>query len=139
MGQPGRHRQAKGAGTDKLDLHHHATSRLYRHPIQSGPRPHHAIVTPPVHRETGRIAAALLLPIMAGWRWGGKVIESRRETFRRLAIHHRSGWLVVPIAGPERWPDLGAESAYHRRMAESYDFAARYPCLPVAPDPLEPR
>jgi hypothetical protein len=27
---------------------------------------------------------------------------------------------------------------HYRRLAEKYDFAARYPWLPVAPDPPEP-
>ncbi len=85
------------------------------------------------------IAVVLEIPIVAGWWWFRTVVETRRVAFRRSALFHRSSWIFMPNPAPERWPDFPALSEYHRSLAEKYDFAARYPWLPVRPDPPEPK
>jgi hypothetical protein len=70
----------------------------------------------------------------------GITIE-RRERFRWIAVHHRA---AVPQHIPGIMP-LGMEDKdwrlieWHESMARKYEHAARYPWLPVAPDPPEPR
>jgi hypothetical protein len=34
---------------------------------------------------------------------------------------------------------VGREADYHDALAAKYEFAARYPLLPVWPDPTDPR
>jgi hypothetical protein len=70
----------------------------------------------------------------------GITIE-RRERSRWIAAHHRA---AVPKLLPRIKP-FGMEDKrwrlleWHGSMARKYEHAARYPWLPVAPDPPEPR
>jgi hypothetical protein len=69
----------------------------------------------------------------------GITIE-RHERFRWIAVHHRD---VVPKHIP-RIRSSGMEDKHwgliewHESVARNYEHAARYPWLPVAPDPPEP-
>jgi hypothetical protein len=72
------------------------------------------------------------------------LLLERRERFARLARQHSSAppvtWPTCATPGVvERqrfWSKLSA--AWHAEMAQKYQHAARYPWLPVAPDPPEP-
>jgi hypothetical protein len=70
----------------------------------------------------------------------GITIE-RSERFRWIAIHHRA-WVPkhVPPIKPFGMEDKDWRLIeWHELMARKYAHAARYPWLPVAPDPPEPR
>jgi hypothetical protein len=58
------------------------------------------------------------------------VALSRR--YERESMVHWLLRMVFEVEGNNRCV------AYHERMGEKYDRAARYPFLPVAPDPPEP-
>jgi hypothetical protein len=64
----------------------------------------------------------------------------RHERFRWIAVHHRG---EVPQHLPRIKPS-GMEDKrwrlfeWHESMARKYEHAARYPWLPVEPDPPEP-
>jgi hypothetical protein len=62
----------------------------------------------------------------------GQVLSSSRSLPRSLQLHVYDGngttWTVRP-----------SNATYYAMMREKYDRAARYPFLPVAPDPPEPQ
>ena len=68
-------------------------------------------------------------------------VEWRAATFRQLAIHYRKDcdWFYVlrGLAEPQSGT-IGRRFAHQKAMAEKYAWAARYPWLPVEPDPPEP-
>ncbi len=83
---------------------------------------------------------------VVGTAFGSSVVLWRRaERFRRLAADH--GMFRVRVNdGPEcsMWFKVDGDTTspvrdeWRRALAEKYDRAARYPWLPVAPDPPEP-
>jgi hypothetical protein len=66
------------------------------------------------------------------------LIEMRRERFARIADRHLSVFLTpAQVRDPER---CSAERLdWHSKMADKYMRAARYPWLPVEPDPPNPK
>jgi hypothetical protein len=66
------------------------------------------------------------------------LIEMRRERFARIADRHISVFLTpAQVRDPER---RSAERLdWHSKMADKYMRAARYPWLPVEPDPPNPK
>jgi hypothetical protein len=67
------------------------------------------------------VAVAVLALAVGWWKQG----ERRRARFRALAIVH-----LIEANEP---------TDYHGRTAVKYMWATRYPWLPVAPDPPEPK
>ncbi len=75
------------------------------------------------------------------------VLYQRHRTFERLAADHRNAAMIArPIRiisrQPRRWIWMLLPSPYHERedeLARKYERAARYPWLPVEPDPPEPQ
>jgi hypothetical protein len=69
--------------------------------------------------------------------------ERRRSRFLRIAIDH-SHQAILRLSGntwsPLRMVEMQkAYAHYHDLMAQKYKRAARYPWLPVAPDPPKPK
>jgi hypothetical protein len=68
-------------------------------------------------------------------------LKGRGERLRLRAIHHteegEGGWVDQRVT-KEQIEALKRRLAYHQQMAEKYRWAARYPWLPVWPDPAEP-
>jgi hypothetical protein len=73
----------------------------------------------------------------------------RSEDLRRAAYHAYQGryggsvfgdGVVLRFAPKAGKPDITsvAKIEHHARLAEKYQYAARYPWLPVEPDPPEP-
>ena len=60
-------------------------------------------------------------------------VLARAARFRELAHYH--GTKVAFVSPPS---PLVTKTLYHLKMVEKYLFHARYPFLPVAPDPPEP-
>lgn len=65
---------------------------------------------------------------------GGETLRRRRANFRQEA--HDLRWAEYVEWHGERRPNV---AEYYNRLARKYEYAARYPWLPVAPDPPEPR
>jgi hypothetical protein len=83
-------------------------------------------------------------------------VRRRQNEFQRLAAHHKKERSLI-VAGRGRksgdieiWlrhdPSKNSwrlssvwKAVYHSRMREKYERAARYPWLPVEPDPPEPK
>jgi hypothetical protein len=80
-----------------------------------------------------------LVAIVAATMGIGLVLWRRSEEFRTLAKFHtrRANERVTPI-GPAAQGLVLSRKAYHSAMARKYDLAARYPFLPVGPDPATP-
>ncbi len=64
--------------------------------------------------------------------------DRRRERFARIADQHIAVFLV-PAQVPDRERRSVKRLDWHRKMADKYLRAARYPWLPVEPDPLKPK
>jgi hypothetical protein len=71
------------------------------------------------------------------WLFAQGLIRSdrRRYEFQREAFHHQY-WLSMTTNPAD--PRNGRLTAYHRKMLAKYEWASRYPLLPVWPDPPEP-
>ncbi len=88
-----------------------------------------------------RVRTLLVLVVLAGVSIGGCVLWQRSVEYRRRAdgyadpgyIGFMTGWSPAEV---ERYNV--ARKAYFAEMARKYDRAARYPWLPVAPDPPPP-
>jgi hypothetical protein len=62
-------------------------------------------------------------------------MQRRAANFRYLAAYHTEAWLAFlpyPVSHPP------ARATCHWDLAGKYNYAARRPWLPVAPDPPEP-
>jgi hypothetical protein len=100
-----------------------------------------------------RLRVLMIAVAVAGVAIAGVVgLRRRGESLRRMAQGHDlaarraadalwapPGWETNPGEGGQRsaipdWERL----AYHNRLKEKYERAARYPWLPVGPDPPEP-
>ena len=69
----------------------------------------------------------------------GITIE-RSERFRWIAARHRGGVPILPRMKPIGMPEKDWRLfKWHQSMARKYEYAARHPWLPVAPDSPEPR
>jgi hypothetical protein len=68
----------------------------------------------------------------------GLPLERRAASLRQEAARHSGDSALVSIEEMYN-PTTEASRVHHRAMAEKYYHAARYPWLPVAPDPPEPR
>jgi hypothetical protein len=79
-------------------------------------------------------------------------IRRRQNEFLQLAAYHKKEWSHIvgrvsddgvtwlrydPLKRDWRLSSA-SESVYHAQMREKYEHAARYPWLPVAPDPPPP-
>jgi hypothetical protein len=65
------------------------------------------------------------------------VAERRRQRFARIADRHIAVFLVpAQVRDPERRSAIRLN--WHSTMADKYLHAARYPWLPVEPDPPRP-
>ena len=61
----------------------------------------------------------------------------RRKRFLRIVDSHRSpDWRFLRHPGDTNY--VSTLARWHDEMQAKYEFAARYPFLPVAPDPPEP-
>jgi hypothetical protein len=81
-------------------------------------------------------AVAIVAVLAASW-----TLYQRREMYRRAAERHRMGSLWPTRDGVHRNESESVEAsrrAWNRKLAVKYERAARYPWLPVAPDPPEP-
>jgi hypothetical protein len=80
------------------------------------------------------MVAVAVLSLLIGW----GIESGRREgRFRTAArVHWLASFGRAPD-GPGQVTEAGLR--WHDRMAEKYDRAARYPWLPVEPDPPEPK
>jgi hypothetical protein len=102
------------------------------------------------------VAAVAAIGLMIG---GGVLLKHRRDYFGSLAQSHRkevesstargkalksrfgrtSGMTTEEIMHLQRDYDRMTDRAdYHASLARKYEHAARYPWLPVEPDPPEP-
>jgi hypothetical protein len=62
-------------------------------------------------------------------------MDRRRTTFQILVFDHRiKSEDVIPFHSPS----FERRKQWHRTLAEKYQFAARWPFLPVWPDPPKP-
>ncbi len=99
-----------------------------------------------------RLRTLLILVVLAGCGvWVVLSLRRRSEEFRRAADRHaetaamlrsaNAGWVNgSKRGGTPSYPATAAPDryeTYHLTMARKYDCAARYPFLPVAPDPPE--
>ncbi len=84
-----------------------------------------------VRRMMVAVAVASLALGLSQWmrRRSGRFDEIHRR-------HVRASFEIAYSSGP--WSDKEARMTYHWRMITKYERAARYPFLPVAPDPPEP-
>lgn len=82
------------------------------------------------------ILVAVVGLLVAIWTEG----ERRRQRFRdRVRDYaHSAIYLRLHAILDNRPPDP-VRSAWFKAMQEKYEFAARYPWLPVSPDPPEPK
>jgi hypothetical protein len=62
--------------------------------------------------------------------------RSRSARFREIRDRHRAAMIVGFEAPGEAAP--AARLDWHRAIERKYEYAARHPWLPVAPDPPEP-
>jgi hypothetical protein len=81
---------------------------------------------------------------------GGYRLKHRRDHFLSQAqFHKQNAATLMQVYGAIRimrthWSrddylsTLSRMSGYHAAMARKYEYAARYPWLPVEPDPREP-
>lgn len=95
---------------------------------------------PPGFRFTVRQMAATVA--VAGAALAGVLMVRRSARFRAIAAREAAAELMSrarPDADGGGLPPRGADlAAYHRGMRLKYERAARYPWLPVAPDPPMP-
>jgi hypothetical protein len=82
------------------------------------------------------IAVALVASAIGAAKW----MERRSSHFQRCALDYRDmakmDEISAAISGSQAYKQLGA----HRRMLQrKYERAARYPWLPVEPDPPQPK
>ena len=75
----------------------------------------------------------------------GLELSERSTTFRRRATHHRNESFRAAFGPGTHSRSLKvrrlmrAKDRWHSDLIEKYELAARYPWLPVAPDPPEPK
>jgi hypothetical protein len=87
------------------------------------------------------IAAAVayshrLRSLSAIYRWRAELHDAEADVIEALAIDGPGGGRPVsPLWRDELWRD---EMRHLKRLAAKYKHAARYPWLPVEPDPPEP-
>jgi hypothetical protein len=77
------------------------------------------------------VAVAVLAGTLAAWSW----IVRRAAHYREISAYHSAKWNTIDTTGT---PEVDARVEWHRAMAEKYEFAARYPWLPLSSDPPEP-
>jgi hypothetical protein len=72
------------------------------------------------------MVATAVVAATLGW------MAERHARFRRLAAQHKAWTFAYP-----RFPTLvgSSELSWHEEMRRKYERAARYPWLPVGPDP----
>ena len=82
------------------------------------------------------VAVAVSALMLGCW----AVIVRRRDRFESLASFHRgmTGPMTIRTFAPEAPIFETATGRWHYELARKYDNAARYPWLPVSPDPPEP-
>src|SRR4051812_39209108 len=103
----------------------------------------------------------LMVALVAAWSWmvvakmlWGPELEQRRVEYRTRAEDHADlarnyAELVASYSTPVArrggcvWPprtlaEVRLSAAYHARLKTKYERAARFPWLPVAPDPPPP-
>jgi hypothetical protein len=78
------------------------------------------------------LAMVALALATAGILWS----DQRRYDFQRLAFRHQYWLSMTNNSADSQKAHL---TAYHRKMLAKYEWAARYPWLPVWPDPPEPK
>jgi hypothetical protein len=77
------------------------------------------------------VAVAVMAVVLGLCRW----LWTRSVAFRSIADAHNAQRMGGIPMHTENLPSL----LYHIEMGNKYDRAARYPWLPVAPDPPEPK
>jgi hypothetical protein len=89
--------------------------------------------------STRRMMAAVAVAALP---FGAAALWRRAGEYRELAdLHLQQREMVVTASGvppEEARRIIRARDAYHEAMFRKYDRVARYPFLPVAPDPPEP-
>ena len=97
---------------------------------------------PPRFRTRTLMVAVAVVAVLLG---AGVKLRRRREHFAAMADTHEAmthaGGSV--FGGPEEreraWAWFDKRYEFDKAMAEKYRRAARYPFLPVPPDPPEPK
>ena len=101
----------------------------------------------PLPRVRFTVRRLMVAVAIAGLIWGsGLFILRRSERFRWLERHHdmrTSHHIITTPYYTALWNGVGervspGKARWHVEMARKYDFAARFPFLPVPPDPPEP-
>ena len=77
------------------------------------------------------VAVAVVAAPLACGAWAAR----RAATFREISAYHALEWSRIDTTGTQ---EVDARAEWHRAMEMKYRDAARYPWLPVAPDPPEP-
>ncbi len=90
------------------------------------------------------VAVAIVAAVLAGL----EALRMRRAEFQRVSVLHRRHLLTLgrwelldPVAqraDEEAQARGDPRKSWHLHLADKYRRAARYPWLPVAPDPPEP-
>jgi hypothetical protein len=88
-----------------------------------------------------RVRTLMVAVAVAALVLGGLELRGRKARFRAQAAYHSRRWsglsLVKPTP-PARTRSRERHAVYHDEMRRKYDWAARSPWLPVAPDPPGP-
>jgi hypothetical protein len=89
----------------------------------------------PRFRLRALMVAVAIVAVLLGL-WAG--IERRRADFRRIARYHSYRNLGLLVDSRSLTPLELRRDEWHAALAKKYTRAARYPWLPVEPDPPEP-
>ncbi len=91
------------------------------------------------------VAVAIVALLLAWMQMQKRMVELRKSYEFQSALHggeevvEREGGLFIRFRGGRREVKPNARrAAYHAAMRRKYERAARYPWLPVAPDPPMP-
>jgi hypothetical protein len=102
------------------------------------PRPRFTVLRLMIVVAIVALAAAVLVRVATPWcDWS----ERRAAEFGELERYHggvRWTWDWRVRQGPGSGQATAQVKSYHMAMAAKYEWAARYPWLPVWPDPPEP-
>lgn len=93
---------------------------------------------PTVRLHRFRLRTLMIAVAVVAWAIAAAHVRVRAKSFRARAAYHSASALHVrrrpeSVAMPEK------QAAYHDSLRGKYERAARYPWLPVAPDPPEPQ
>ncbi len=94
-----------------------------------------------VRRMMGAVAIVALL---LAWVQMRRRFDERRASFEDQSVIHAAHEILQRGGGADVFSGIGEikpnarRAAYHARMRQKYERAARYPWLPIEPDPPPP-